>query len=91
MDTKKDDSENRSLNRILSSIFPEIISFLLAFGETIETSTTNLYLVYSSCKELYPFRWDCGIEMQDDTDIQVSKTKYNLITQFSLKPEEEVL
>ena len=48
-----------------------MVAFLLAFGNVFGKATLNLYLIYSSCEEFYPFEVDCGIDSQDDTNVQV--------------------
>ena len=55
----------------VANMLPEMVAFLLAFGNVFEKATLNLYFVYSSCEELHPFEVDCGIDSQDDANVQV--------------------
>ena len=54
-----------------ANMLPEMVAFLLAFGNVFGKATLNQYFVYSSCEELHPFEVDCGIDSQDDTNVQV--------------------
>ena len=69
------DADQRSKNdvsgRRMANMLPEMVAFLLAFGNVFEKATLNLYFVYSSCEELHPFEVDCGIDSQDDANVQV--------------------
>ena len=80
------DADQRSKDdvsrRRIANMLPEMVAFLLAFGGVFEKATLNLYLIYSSCEELHPFEVDCGIDSQDDTDIQV--TQYIRLAHFHL-------
>ena len=76
--TNVKDADQRSKcdvsRRRIANMLPEMVAFLLAFGNVFEKATLNLYFVYSSCEELRPFEVDCGIDSQDDANVQVYKT-----------------
>ena len=81
MDTADKDGSQRSKDdvsrRRIANMLPEMVAFLLAFGNVFEKATLNLYLIYSSCEELHPFEVDCGIDSQDDANVQVGKTTFS--------------
>ena len=82
METADKDGSQRSKDdvsrRRIANMLPEMVAFLLAFGNVFEKATLNLYLIYSSCEELHPFEVDCGIDSQDDANVQVGKTTFSL-------------
>ena len=61
----KDAEQSGTSGRRIASMLPEIVAFLLAFGNVLEKATLDLYFVYSSCEELHPFEEDCGADSQD--------------------------
>ena len=81
METADKDGSQRSKDdvsrRSIANMLPEMVAFLLAFGNVFEKATLNLYLIYSSCEELHPFEVDCGIDSQDDANVQVGKTTFS--------------
>ena len=67
----KDAGQSGTSERRIASMLPEIVAFLLGFGQVFEKATLDLYFVYSSCEELHPFEVDCGTDSQNDTNVQV--------------------
>ena len=62
------DKDAGTSGRRIADMLPEIVAFLLAFGNVLEKVTLDLYFVFSSCEELHPFEVDCGT---DSKDVQV--------------------
>ena len=90
--TDAKDADQRSKDDVrghrIANMLPEMVAFLLAFGNVFEKATLNQYFIYSSCEEFHPFEVDCGIDSQDDTNVQVYKTFRADALRFVLRKQQ---